>query len=139
MARTEHTRYLVMAQNYWGIGNEIEDAVEALLGAGGTVTEGYGLIEFDETAIFQSVNPVHGFYEYTAAEGHEFPNAPSTRTVEPIEAMTSRKQDINRALVNDVIDADIREDLREERDDLTRRIRDLTTGVPAQRSGRYGG
>ena len=115
MARTQHTRYLVMVPNYWGIGETVDDAVEELLAAGGYVGGGYEVMEFDETAIFQNVHPVHGMYEYTAAEGHEFPNAPTKRMVSPIEALRTRESAITKALVNEDIDADIAAEMREER------------------------
>lgn len=104
-----------MVPNYWGIGETVDDAVEELIAAGGYVGGGYEVIEFDETAIFQSVHPVHGMYEYTAAPGNEFPNAPSKRMVSPIEALRTRESAITKALVNEDIDADIAADLREER------------------------
>lgn len=112
MARTQHVKYLVMAMNYWGIGDTEDEAAEFMMDAGGTIVEGYMLLDFPETTIFQSVHPVYGEITFTYDDGTEAP--PAKRQVAPVEALTKRKQWLHRCMVNDDIDADIREDIREE-------------------------
>jgi len=129
MARTEHVRFLVMVPNYWGIGDTVDDAVEELLAAGGHIEDGFGVWEFPETTIFQSVHPVWGEITFTNVTEDEAPIGPDHRRVEAASALTNRRAAITRALVNDVVDADIREDLRAERDDIISALREMESNA----------
>jgi hypothetical protein len=118
-------KYIVVAPNYWGQGESQADAVEQMLAAGGSVEQGYSLYELAEGTRLDSVDDIHGTVRLVTETGedwHQDVHGPSVRTVSAQEAMTSRIQDITRALVNEDIDAEIAADLRSERNRLRRQM-----------------
>lgn len=125
MARTQHVRYLVMVPNYWGIGDTVDDAVEELLAAGGYIGDGYTILEFADDVIFQSVHPVFGEVSFSHRDGETQPEQPKVFPVTPKVALYVREQAITKALVNEDIDADIAEELREERDGIREDLKAL--------------
>lgn len=118
MARTEYVKYLVMVPNYWGIGDTVDDAVEELIGAGGYIAGGYTIYEFPERTIFQSVHPVYGEITFSDADKTAKPASPREFPVPARLAIETRRKAIRLALVNDDMDEDNREILKEEFENL---------------------
>jgi len=116
--RTEHVKYLVMIPHYWGIGDEVNDAVENMLQAGGHINDGYTIWEFPEDTIFQSVHPVFGEITYTHRDSEKDPIQPSVRKIKRDAAFAERRAAILRSLVHDDLDSENREILKYELEEL---------------------
>lgn len=116
--RTEHVKYLVMIPHYWGIGDEVNDAVENMMQAGGHINDGYTIWEFPEDSIFQSVHPVMGEITYSHRDSDKDPIAPSVRKIKRDAAFAERRAAILRSLVYDDLDPENRRILKDELEDI---------------------